>query len=944
MRHSASMLTVEVLIMKPKTLYPPPPLTSMNLGQISADSVVICATQRLAQTLAQAHDALAGNQTSWFSLQTATFGQWLQRHFEALTLRGEEPAALTGLMVLDAFQERLLWEQVIHQDLGTNEAMLFDISALAATAAEAHALMINWEIEPLRDSDRYFASIEQQRFAHWQESFRSKCAAIQRIDSAQLNALLIEHLQTNHHLLPKQMIFAGFDHYTPLEQRLQGALTQAGCVLGLLNDPEKEARVSARVFGMADMAAECRAIAHWAKSRLDQRPNERLGIVVPNVGIYQYPLADALEDVIDPSLVLPENALTNRPFNISLGQPLTANPLVQTALDLLSIAAQPHSVEQVQVRELLTSQYWSSSAEQEARARLDVALRTGVAPKASIKRYRDFAEYLFQKQSLTAPALIGHLSAIDLASRKLDRTRSPSEWRHTIISILSQGGWLVDTSLGSEEFQAREAFGKALDRLAQLDSVTERMTFGKSVSLLAQLCAEQLFQPKTRGTPPIQVLGMLEASGLHFDALWVAGLTSLAWPPPANPNPLLPIESLRAAQAPNASADVQLDFALRIQARLLRSANDISLSYPRTEDESEREASALIRDLAEDQGSDPLPVPWIETVFERVTTPLESIKDIQAPPVRNGDRVSGGTALLKAQAICPAWGFFQYRLGARALEKPVEGLDARKRGTLTHDTLEFFWQRNVSLSALKRMSDSERQAAIASAAKSALERFNENRRQEALKPRQAQLEQRRLERLVETWLQAELKRDVSFTVLEAEGKREVNVAGIAAHMRIDRIDQLEDGRLLIIDYKTGADIDTRNWAGERITEPQLPIYAAIAQHPEHTDIAGVAFGQVHIDGATFKGINQDDGLLPNVHALDSKRGRRIFSETAFPDWTSLLDHWRTAIIRVAEEVQSGHAAICITHDEDLRFCEVRPLLRLAERQHQFEKASGEAHQ
>lgn len=47
-------------------------------------------------------------------------------------------------------------------------------------------------------------------------------------------------------------------------------------------------------------------------------------------------------------------------------------------------------------------------------------------------------------------------------------------------------------------------------------------------------------------------------------------------------------------------------------------------------------------------------------------------------------------------------------------------------------------------------------------------------------------------------------------------------------MSVDRVDQLEDGRRIIIDYKTGAAIDTKNWASERLSEPQLPIYAALA--------------------------------------------------------------------------------------------------------------------
>jgi exodeoxyribonuclease-5 len=42
------------------------------------------------------------------------------------------------------------------------------------------------------------------------------------------------------------------------------------------------------------------------------------------------------------------------------------------------------------------------------------------------------------------------------------------------------------------------------------------------------------------------------------------------------------------------------------------------------------------------------------------------LHDAKAPAVGEGERVRGGTGLLKAQALCPAWAFYQYRLGARA--------------------------------------------------------------------------------------------------------------------------------------------------------------------------------------------------------------------------------------------------------------------------------------
>lgn len=913
-----------------------PTLTALSLLQLPADCVVLCATQRLAQLLAQTHDQHADKGASWATLQSKTFAQWLQERHDAMTLRGCEPSSLSGLRVLDQFQARLIWEQIIHQSLGPNDAMLFDIGSLAATAAEAHALSINWHI-PSVAAQLAFASEEQCRFVEWQAAFLQRCRDLELIDASRLHAELIRHLNDGSLRLPAHVAFAGFDHYTPLEQDLQQQLAAAGVTLYTLDHAVPGNAPVLALSTAESIESECLAVAHWAKLQLAANPKATLGIVAPDLATYQNPLTDALEDVLAPTLVQPSQALERRPFNISLGQPLASLPVVRTALTLLQVLSQHHAVEQSLIHELLASPYWSVNAEHDARARLDTAIRDAIAPKAPISRYSDYAEFLFDKQSVQAPATQGFLNHLGAAARNLSKQRAPSEWRRVIQTQLGQSGWLANGHLRSHEFQTREAFAKELGKLGQLDQITGNISFSKAVSLLTQLCAERLFQPKTRGTPPIQILGVLEATGVRFDALWIAGLTDTTWPPPANPNPLLPAEALRAVGAPNASATVQLDFARRIQSRLLQSSPEIHISYPRMDNGTEQQSSPLVRQM------DAAPLiaspakPWVHELQQRTRPLLETLMDAHAPPVRDGDKVSGGTWLLRAQAICPAWGYYQYRLGAKALATPVEGLDPRKRGTLVHDTLEFFWKETTSLAALKAMSDHARRTAVAAAASKALDHFNNDRKRDALKPRQTLLEQHRLVRLIDDWLQLESTRQENFLVLETEGKREVQIAGIVAHVQIDRIDQLDDGRTLIIDYKTGASIDINNWAADRITEPQLPIYAAIAEHAS-SEIAGVAFGLVHMSGAEFKGIGQDDHLLPGMHGIDSKQSRKLFEATQFPDWGSVIDHWRQALHRVADEIREGTATVSITRADDIRYCDVRPLLRLAERQAQLDAA------
>ena len=58
---------------------------------------------------------------------------------------------------------------------------------------------------------------------------------------------------------------------------------------------------------------------------------------------------------------------------------------------------------------------------------------------------------------------------------------------------------------------------------------------------------------------------------------------------------------------------------------------------------------------------------------------------------------------------------------------------------------------------------------------------------------------------------------------------------------------------------------------------------------------------------------------------------------SFSDWQALLNHWKTSIEAIAQEIKNGEAAIKFEDESLLAYCEVMPLLRLPERQLQFER-------
>ncbi len=130
----------------------------------------------------------------------------------------------------------------------------------------------------------------------------------------------------------------------------------------------------------------------------------------------------------------------------------------------------------------------------------------------------------------------------------------------------------------------------------------------------------------------------------------------------------------------------------------------------------------------------------------------------------------------------------------------------------------------------------------------------------------------------------------------------------------------------------------------------MPIYAALAAGSSEdaaaaVEIAGAAFARVRPGPGEcgFVGIAAEGGLLPKVAGIGEDAARKLFP--ALTNWPQLLAHWRESIAAIAREVREGCAAVVFKDEQALEYCEVKPLLRLAERATEFsrgESAEGRA--
>jgi probable DNA repair protein len=298
--------------------------------------------------------------------------------------------------------------------------------------------------------------------------------------------------------------------------------------------------------------------------------------------------------------------------------------------------------------------------------------------------------------------------------------------------------------------------------------------------------------------------------------------------------------------------------------------------------------------------------------------PLDQITDERAPALAAGTEVRSGTGVFKDQAACPFRAFAHARLGARALAEPEPGLDALGRGILLHGAMERVWRALKSHANLCRLPEDAVRGAVQRAVADAIADLARDQPQ-TFTPRFVQLEQARLERLVRGWLDLEKLR-APFSVLDPEKGRTASFGGVTVTIKPDRIDALEDGGRMVIDYKTGKP-KLGQWFGDRPDEPQLPLYGLAQQNT-----TAVAFAQIRKDDTCFLGLAHAAGVAPNVKPLAEAR-----EASAFGSWPALLAEWRRVLDALGEAFRAGDARVAPKNATlTCEYCDLGPLCRVQE--------------
>jgi RecB family exonuclease len=149
-----------------------------------------------------------------------------------------------------------------------------------------------------------------------------------------------------------------------------------------------------------------------------------------------------------------------------------------------------------------------------------------------------------------------------------------------------------------------------------------------------------------------------------------------------------------------------------------------------------------------------------------------------------------------------------------------------------------------------------------------------------------------MQRLLANWLEAEAGR-VPFPPVALEQRTSIEIGGWQLGGRIDRLDQLDSGDQILIDYKTGRQAPPR-WLDERLGDCQLPIYAQRSGSP----IAAIVLAFLHSEGVSYRAIGRAADALPGRH-----------SRMAAGEWQAQLIRWRQQLHALIEEFAAGDTRI-----------------------------------
>ena len=958
-------------------------------------TIHITANSRLTSALKQS--AIIKSQAEVVQTPKAmTLAQWWQEWQNQAMLRFKLPSKPLPKKVLSTFEAQWLFEKCLnevlknqskepHNELNQvnqlNNGLTVEIEniALLNISATAKQLYQAWtlvcEYIPDWQQDGFLAAEDgNAESAFFKQVLEHYLHTLEQKNWQDENLFALTRLQwlqeVGKDFLPAKFQLHGFDDLTPHIKSWRkialdfGSEVNADTVFESKDDSVFKLDLSSLKQALVYYAAkdkydEVQQVACWANQQLHALLKQkslgqiRIGIVAADVNEYKTLLTQALDEHLLLNglgqLNLEQNQ-ASKIYNISLGEPLLNVPLIANAMQTLQLMLQPQKrVAYDEWSRWLISPYTAGDLTQRQQA--DAEFRRLQWAQLS------WSNLLSQKAAQALPTSLKQNleNWLQKTSQANLSKLSLPQFMDWVQQALSELQWPGNRTLTSSEYQQKTALENSLTAFSGLSEIQAQQTVSGWLSLLQRFLAEQVHQPQSVGYQPIQIMGMLEAGGQDFDALWVLGLTDEAWPRLANPNPFIPIRQQRDLAMPRSDSQRELGYAQNLSQRLVDSTAALYWSYPKQSGEAMLMSTSIFP--CTKAQSEFQVVDWQPQTYQSLAQALFNEKtanatdfwelDEQGLPLEKGAKAPGGSGILQAQNQCPLMAYIDYRLGAKyGFQQVEDSLQNTNQGSLVHKVLEGFWQEMQTQVRMLALSPEALAEKLTNHIEAAFDEL-----QMGLSSGIQQVETARILELCLEWLQLESKRE-SFAVIETEKEHVIELAGIEFKIVIDRVDSLlgvgeATQEKFILDYKTGR-ASIKDLINIPLKAPQLALYLFAMDDK----VAGIGYGLLHSDdGVKLNAVVEHEELLGEVMHKKS-RSLTVFAKEAEKEqsdyyqasWQDFLDHLKTQVLELAEQIQRGEAAMRFEKISDLQYASGYLALRVPEVVQQCQAAAGDSAQ
>lgn len=861
------------------------------------DLLVLTANDGLARTLQQnfaglqkTKERLAWPQPKITSLKNFA-KEWLPRQ-ESVRHR----------LLLDADQSAIVWANCIRE---TSRDILLDARTTAQLARQAENLWAEYE---LCESDfSGWNNEESQLFLRWRKQFWNRMDARGWWPLEQATVLMLQALENGANLNFKSLVLAGFEELTPLQNRLLQRIRDLGVDLVFLGAERPAAVPAVRSFPVFE--DELDAAAAWALGLIEENPRLQVGIVMPGLEVLREQVHHRLGSTLATATFLGAESEGRPPFHLSLGKPLLQWAPVRHLLLLWQLLHKRISYEQAEL-------VFSSPFLWRENSRVQRQVFLGRLNKKRLARI-SARNCCFELERFVAPDdeepenWAQAFQAMHQDFQSLDGTALPSRWAEKVGQWAESASWLRGAGVSSAQFQLRDAVQKALERLAKLDLLLEHLSFDAFLEQLQTCWSNETFQPESLNEN-IRVLGLLEAMGQSFDAVWVCRMNEGIWPATGQPNPFIPHPLQREKEMPHASVQREVAFGRLTLERMLQAAPRAVISFSRQQGEIPLQPSPLLAGGLHDvQAFEGRVNPWSEALMQEVRP--DYFRDWQGTPL-HVEQLRGGASIFEQQVQCPFKAYASKRLRAKPLEEPQPAVAADQHGRLLHGALAAFWKKIKSHARLVALSANDLEAEVRASVDVA---WGELRH--ALLNTDAlfeEVEKSRVSAHILVWLSHEKERP-PFEVEQIEAQREVRFADKKLSLIVDRVDLLENGDRLCIDYKTGKGMKASDLVKEPLEQAQLPLYALTLQPTPQA----VAYGVLNVAETHLNGLAADSA---QSHAgLGNRKKPRGMQES----WEKQTEVWNDQLQATLSDYLSGQAARTPLRASVCQYCSVRAICR-----------------